>query len=68
MDGGGLDLRGEEGREGDLGDQCGAGIVDERIDLLGLLAAGFDLENSKTICMGWMSVTSSRAHKSTSHF
>lgn len=48
MDGGGLDLGGEEGRKGDLGDKCGAGIVDEGIDLLGLLTAGFDLENTRT--------------------
>lgn len=47
VDGGGLDLRIEEGREGDVGDQRGAGIVDEGIDLLGLLTAGFDLENTR---------------------
>lgn len=47
-DEGGLDLGGEEGRERDLGDQCGAGVVDERIDLLSLLTAGFDLENTET--------------------
>lgn len=32
-----------------MGDQRGAGIVDERIDLLSLLAAGFDLENTRTL-------------------
>lgn len=47
MDGGGLDLGGEEGREWDMGDQSGAGIVDEGIDLLCLLTAGFDLEKTK---------------------
>lgn len=47
MDGGGLDLGGEEGREGNVGDQRGAGIVDEGIYLLGFLTAGFDLENTK---------------------
>lgn len=47
MDVGGLDLRVEEGREGDMGDQCGAGVVDEGVDLLCLLTAGFDLENRR---------------------
>ncbi len=47
-DGGGLDLRAEEGREGDVGHQCGAGVVDEGINLLSLFTAGFDLENTKT--------------------
>lgn len=30
-----------------MGNQRGAGIVDEGIDLLGLLTAGFDLENTR---------------------
>ncbi len=30
-----------------MGDQRGAGIVDEGIDLLGFLTAGFDLEKTK---------------------
>ena len=47
VDGGGLDLRVEEGREGDVGDQCGAGVVDEGVDLLCLLTAGLDLENRR---------------------
>lgn len=47
VDAGGLDLGGEEGREGNMGDQRGAGIVDERIDLLGLLTAGFDLGDTR---------------------
>lgn len=44
---GGLDLGGEEGGEGDVGHQGGAGVVDQGVDLLGLLAAGFDLEREE---------------------
>lgn len=48
VDVGGLDLRGEEGGEGDVGDQGGAGVVDEGIDLLRLLTAGFHLEDTRS--------------------
>lgn len=44
VNGGGLDLRGKKGREGDVGDQSGAGIIDEGINLLSLLTAGFNLQ------------------------
>lgn len=47
MNGGGLDVGGEEGGEGDVGEQSGAGIVDEGIDLLGFLTAGFNLETQE---------------------
>lgn len=46
-DGGGPDVRIQEGREGDVGDQSGAGVVDEGLDLLRLLAARFHLKDSR---------------------
>lgn len=42
-DGGDGDLGGEEGRQRNMGDQGGAAVVDERVDLLRLHAAGFNL-------------------------
>lgn len=46
VDGGGLDLRGQEGREGHMGDECGASLVDERVYLLSLFAAGLHLKDT----------------------
>ena len=46
MDGGGPDLRGKKGREGHVGDERGAAVVDERVDLLSLFAAGFHLKHT----------------------
>lgn len=46
-DGGGPDLRDQEGREGDVGDERGAGVVDERVYLLSLFAAGLHLEHNR---------------------
>lgn len=57
MDGGGLDLRGQEGREGHMGDECGAGMVDERVYLLSLLAAGLHLKHTTVKVMEGPSAT-----------
>lgn len=46
VNGRGLELRGQEGREGHMGDECGAGMVDERVYLLSLFAAGLHLKHT----------------------
>lgn len=46
VDGDGLDLGGKEGREGHVGDECGAGMVDEGVYLLGLFDAGLHLKDT----------------------
>lgn len=49
LDGGGLDLGAQEGGQGDVGHEGGAGVVDEGVDLFRLLVAGFDLENKRAV-------------------